>query len=470
MKNPFLRRRSVRLCQSALPFMERRLRRERQFKRAIVVTTCLAILASLRVFPWGRYLVASIETSTKRAALQAFGVPRSRAEIDESWRNYRRLGIETTRPRVEEYFARSDPAFQKLMRHVGMDPEHGLLRWGNHDWILLFSSKVFEADDTGRSYRFRPGVRSIWLKRLAFIAGAPAFYLVPDDPGLAEAIRGTGAIPVESSRQTTNSWGVRGPEPEPDAPLRGIVLGDSYMQGLFVGDDNTPPECLRRYLQRELKQRVSVLNTGVMGYSPEQYYYSLLAFADRFRPHFVIVSVFANDGGGEVEAVTRGEGDWFEAAYWLQEIVRYCGDRGWTCLIVAAPFEFCLLDRRQTGYYPGLLVNRLKINSQMFLDPMDDFLDAHLDSRIEVMRKGGIPQRSYLYNDAIDDGHFSAAGSEAWATSVGRRLIRLMEHDRLSREDRRSLAGRVPNVGAGGLGRTHGGDAGGTRGQPSSGP
>ena len=99
------------------------------------------------------------------------------------------------------------------MRHVGMDPGHGLLRWGNYNWTLLFSSKVFEADERGRSYRLRPGVRSIWLRHLAFITGAPAFYLVPDDPGLTEAIRGTAATPIESSRQTTNSWGVRGPSP-----------------------------------------------------------------------------------------------------------------------------------------------------------------------------------------------------------------------------------------------------------------
>ncbi len=75
------------------------------------------------------------------------------------------------------------------------------------------------------------------------------FFLVPDGPGLADAIRGTPAMPVETSRQTTNSWGLRGPEPELDAPLRGIVLGDSFMQGMFIGDDETPPECLRRYLQ-----------------------------------------------------------------------------------------------------------------------------------------------------------------------------------------------------------------------------
>ena len=35
------------------------------------------------------------------------------------------------------------------------------------------------------------------------------------------------------------------------APLRGIVLGDSFMQGMFIGDDETPPECLGRDLQAD---------------------------------------------------------------------------------------------------------------------------------------------------------------------------------------------------------------------------
>ena len=93
---------------------------------------------------------------------------------------------------------------------------------------------------------------------------------------------GTAAIPVESSRQSTNSWGLRGPEPDLDAPVRGIVLGDSFMQGMFIGDDDTPPECLRRDLESRLKTKVSILNTGHLGYSPEQYYYSLVEYGDRF--------------------------------------------------------------------------------------------------------------------------------------------------------------------------------------------
>ena len=54
-----------------------------------------------------------------------------------------------------------------------------------------------------------------------------------------------------------------------------------------------------------LKTRVSIVNAGVLGYSPEQYYYSLVAFADRFRPQFVVVSVFANDFGEASEVTSR---------------------------------------------------------------------------------------------------------------------------------------------------------------------
>ncbi len=243
------RRWSSGLRQDHFAFMRRAIRRERTFKLAIVLTTAVVVAVILRVLPWGRYLATTLESTASRAAHQALGVTQSRAEINRYWASFRQAGIETTRPRVEKYFADSEPAFQRLMRFVGMDPEHGLLRWGNYNWILLFSSKVFEPDDL-RSYRFRPGVRSVWLRKLAFITGAPAFYLVPDEPGLTEALRGTAAEIIESSRQTTNSWGLRGPEPDLEAPLRGIVLGDSYMQGMFVNDEETPPECLRRYLAR----------------------------------------------------------------------------------------------------------------------------------------------------------------------------------------------------------------------------
>ena len=76
-------------------------------------------------------------------------------------------------------------------------------------------------------------------------------------------------------------------------------------------------------------------------------------------------------------------------------------------------------------------MNVLDIDSPMFLDPMDDFLNAHLKSRVEAERRGQAPKDCTLFNGAIGDSHFSAAGSEVWAESVGRRLILLLNDHRL---------------------------------------
>ena len=133
--------------------------------------------------------------------------------------------------------------------YAGLDPDHALLRWGNFDRTLYLPSTVFEADDTGRSYRFRPGTR-VDLGAEPQAQGR--------NPGVLPGPRDARGFP-RSSRAPAPWWSRRrsrpptpgacaGPSPTPSAPLRGIVLGDSYMQGLFVGDDQTPSECLKREL------------------------------------------------------------------------------------------------------------------------------------------------------------------------------------------------------------------------------
>src|SRR5262249_53037378 len=244
--------------------------------RAIVLATGLLVVVLLWGSPWGRYGVAGAASGAREIVRQALGLPKPWSEVDAAWKRYRDLGIETSRRGLGRVFSKQGPEMKRLMRYAGLDPEHALARWGNYELTLLFPSGVFEVDEKGRAYRFRPSTRSIWLRNLPQYEDAAIFFLVPDGPGLAEAVKGTPAVPVESSRQSTNTWGLRGPEPELDAPLRGIVLGDSYMQGMLIGDDETPPESLRRYLQGRLGSKVSILNTGVLGYSPEQYYYSLI--------------------------------------------------------------------------------------------------------------------------------------------------------------------------------------------------
>jgi lysophospholipase L1-like esterase len=427
MKRFFRAKRASRWRQRSFEFVERSRRRDRWFKTGIVLAFCVAVAIVLGAVPRGRYVVASARALARDTVRKTLGLATPRTEIDEAWRRFRNQGIADSKSALTPIYGGAGPDMQRLMRYAGMSPDHHLLRWGNYDRTLLLPARVFEADDRGRSYRLRPCTDAIWLREVTIRSGVLMFFLVPDGPGLAAAIKGTAAIPVTTSQQSTNSWGLRGPEPDLQSPLRVLVLGDSFMQGLFIGDDDTPPECLRRELEERLDTRVSVLNTGHLGYSPEQYYYSLVEFADRFRPHVVVISTFANDFGDIAEVVISGKGDWEEAKYWIEKITQFCRSRGWPYLIVPVPYEPHVLGRRKVGYYPGLLSNVLKENALAFLDPGDDLLNAHLELVVAGDRAGKRPSGCPLFNGQIGDGHFSALGSVAWAKTVARRLALLLE-------------------------------------------
>ena len=89
------------------------------------------------------------------------------------------------------------------------------------------------------------------------------------------------------------------------------------MQGLFVGDQETPTECLKRELELRLHAPVEVLEYQAISAIHPSSTLHAGRFARKFPTQFVVVSVFANDFGGDVEAVLLGNGDMEEARYWL---------------------------------------------------------------------------------------------------------------------------------------------------------
>ncbi len=182
------------------------------------------------------------------------------------------------------------------------------------------------------------------------IEGVQAMFEIPDTPEARRLGEEVGGRVVPESVQTTNSWGCRGPEPDPSAPIRGIVLGDSTMQGLLVGDDQTPPFRLEARLKAELGVPVSILNTGHLGYSPEQYYHTLLAYFDRFRPQFVIIGLCANDFGD-----MKDPKNWSETEHWLDAISQFCRSRELEFIYVPLPVEEPMTrhPRRRSPTPPG---------------------------------------------------------------------------------------------------------------------
>ncbi len=416
-----------RFVQRRFRFVERAEALERAFKIAVILGTVIIVSGAVTALPVGRYWVSRLFTRTRWLARRAVGLKTDHGEVESDWRHQRLFDVTSARRSLATTFAEYAPAMQRLLAYAELDPTHALVRWGNFDRTVLLPGCIFEADDTGRSYRFRPNVRSIWVRNFPVKGQVKAYFQVLDRPEVGNLLKGTGASVVEGSAQTTNSWGLRGPEPNLKASWRGIVLGDSYMQGLFVGDDETPTECLKRDLESRLQAPVEILNTGHLGYSPEQYYYTLVEYGRRFPPQFVIVSIFANDFGGDVESVLHGNGDWEEARHWLWQIRAYCLERGAHFLVVPAPWVKQVEEPQLAGHYPGQFSNVLEATGPEYLDPIEDFVDAHLEASLAVRKTGSYPTGNTLFNGRIGDAHFSALGCRVWAKAVGQRLALVIE-------------------------------------------
>jgi hypothetical protein len=417
------------VVQRALPFVERLHRRDRLFRRAIVVLTLLTAGGLALGTPTGRDAMSRSVAWTRGIGWRALGFPQPRDDIEAEWARRRRRDVETASATFRRVYDEAPPAVKRLMDYAGMGRGSALLRWGNYDKILVLPSAVF-APDERRSYRLLPNLRSVWLMGVDLTHGMNGFFLVPDTPELPSAMAGTRARIVPGSAQTTNSWSCRGPEPDPSAPIRGIVLGDSNMQGYFVADDDTPPIFLGRELEARLGARASILNTGVLGYSPEQYYFSLVEYAERLKPQFVVVTLCVNDFG-DVADVIAGRGDYVEAKYWLDRIDDYCRPRGIMTVTAPVPYDDQVTGLRRGGNFPGKADNLLRSSSPFYCFPIEELIDEVLRLRTAEAAQGRrMASPNPLYNLHLGDHHFTARGAEVWGRAVGRRIALLLNRAR----------------------------------------
>jgi hypothetical protein len=410
------------------PFLERSRRRQILFKQGIVALTLLAIVGIVAASRTGRDQARLWSNRASDAfARTLFGLQPDRARIDAEWTLRRRRGIDEVRRSLTAFYRRTSDEMRALFQVAGMDPEHALIRYGRGDQAFVVSPQVFEPDEQGRSYRFRPNTRSVWLRQITIRDGPFSMFQVLDTPRHREAANHARALVDEGSIQQTNSWGLRGPEPDASAAVRGIVLGDSFMQAMFNGDANTPALFLERFLRDAWKLPVSILNTGHIGYSPEQYYFTLVEFGERFRPHFVVVSVCPNDFG-DGQSVMRGEANWLsEADYWLGQIRQWCMSRKTICMVVGVPVHSQLESVRKDELYPSIVARTFHGPAAHYCFPLDEFIDEHLRLAKLVEDKGILRDRSQLYNRSIDDDHFSPRGAALWGAIVGRRLVRVFD-------------------------------------------
>jgi hypothetical protein len=286
---------------------------------------------------------------------------------------------------------------------LGMDPDHAVVSGADGFRVIGCPRDVCIPDPT-RGHRLRPLTHSVWyeLPPYRWIAGA-------DTPAVAAAVVAAGGRRVAGSEQVTNSWGCRGPEPDPSAPVRVLVAGDSLMQGILIGDAATPPA----RLAAALGPGASILNTGAFGYGPEQYGRSIEEYAPRFRPHDIIINLCRND----VDATDPA--DVARARRWLDRAAAYCAARGIRCLIVAVPRWAKHPDTgpRDPAAYPECLRPGPESPAD-WLDLARPLADAEPE-----ITAGGY-EHSRMYLSRLRDGHLDAPGAEVWGREVARWINR----------------------------------------------
>ena len=113
-----------------------------------------------------------------------------RDEIDADWKRRRQFDVQSATARYRRTFVEYDEPQRRLLEFAGMDPDHVLLRWGNFDKTVMLPSTVYEPDESGRSYRFRPGVPSLWVRSFQMKGGREG--VLPDPRSARDRRAGQG--------------------------------------------------------------------------------------------------------------------------------------------------------------------------------------------------------------------------------------------------------------------------------------
>ncbi len=97
-----------------------------------------------------------------------------------------------------------------------------------------------------------------------------------------------------------NSDGFRGSELQINPDKRIMVYGDSNVQARFSEEDSTFVQKIGRYLRTEDRQDIELINSGVIGFGPDQ---SLLKFEEEVKlydPDLIVFTIFAYNDLGDI--------------------------------------------------------------------------------------------------------------------------------------------------------------------------
>lgn len=290
-----------------------------------------------------------------------------------------------------------------VLREAGYARDERLVLTANFDSTLIFSGRVMERDEL-RGYRLRPSQENLWT----LLPGFPHQLLLPDTPQVRDAMAQAGL--TATAHERVNSHGCRGADwDDPEQyQFRVLLLGDSFVQGILVEEPAIVSTRLEEKLQRLTGLRTLVANAGVIGYSTEQEYYTLVEQTEAVRPHAVVLCLFANDVGHNHQAILRGEraaADWDSARHWLGRCATLCRQESVQFMVAVVPERAQASSRLSRLHYQHALERVTAPLGIYVVDPWERFL-ARRDAGLWLE----------------DDAHFSPAGHDLFAETLAEHL------------------------------------------------
>jgi len=242
------------------------------------------------------------------------------------------------------------------------DPRTALFstQWDTN-WGVLLSRHMYQTVtmDGVQKYAYRPN-----LKKLSFWAGASFQFWkmeTEDTPVMRAAI-----ADLDTQLLVTASYdefGFRRTDPDlaRDCQSRALFLGDSFTDGVWVGDGDTFANKYARLARERSSFTLCPVNAGVNGYGSLEERYTLEhQFEHAGRPSIVFVMYFANDVDQDHDAVITGQLRdaarlWQESLAQLDKMKRFADEHQVRLVLAAIPPREQILDKVPQTYYQDIL-------------------------------------------------------------------------------------------------------------------
>jgi len=274
---------------------------------------------------------------------------------------YRMLGSLRQARLVRAYLF--NPSLRRFARTLAaQDPKTDLFAtlWDVDTGVLL-SRHLYRsvAMDGAAKYMYKPS-----LKKLGFRTGASGLHWnmeTEDTPAIRAALAELDTPFIVTASYDELGFRNGDPKPASGCTARALFLGDSFTDGLWVGDADTFVNLYGRLVRERSGVMLCPVNAGVNGYGPfEEAFVLEHYFEQAGRPAFVFVMFFANDVDADYDGVIDGtiadhDRRWRDSLDQIARIKRFVSGHGATLVLAAIPPAEQVFAHRSQEHYQDVL-------------------------------------------------------------------------------------------------------------------